>query len=51
VETLTHVLLWVEVVSFIAFGAVFFAQGQWRLGSAQVLLAGVQWVIYSGKMA
>jgi predicted membrane-bound dolichyl-phosphate-mannose-protein mannosyltransferase len=44
-------ILGIQVATFIALGALFVAQGQWRLGGAQLLLAAVQAVIYSGKMA
>ena len=44
-------ILAVQVITFVAIGAVFIAQGQLRLGIAQLLLAGVQAIIYSGRMA
>lgn len=40
-------LLVVQVGTFLALGAVFCAEGQTRLGVAQLLLAAVQAVIYS----
>jgi hypothetical protein len=44
-------LLSVQVASFLALGAIFIHVGDWRLGIAQILLAVVQAVIYSGRMA
>jgi hypothetical protein len=44
-------LLTVQVVSLVGLGAHFLAIGQWRLGVAQILLAGVTAVLYSGSMA
>lgn len=44
-------VLAVQVATFAALGALFLHQGQWRLGVAQMLLAVVQAVIYSGQMA
>lgn len=41
-------LLSVQVVTFAVFGSILLARGQYRLGAAQVLLAVVQAVIYSG---
>lgn len=46
-----NVVLGIQVGTFIAFGAWFIADGQMRLGAAQLLLAAVQVVIYSGRMA
>lgn len=42
------VLLGVQVATFVGLGAVFVVRGETRLGVAQVLLAAVQAVIYSG---
>jgi hypothetical protein len=50
-ETEMIAILGIQVVTFVALGALFIAEGQWRLGAAQLLLAAVQAVIYSGKMA
>lgn len=44
-------LLIVQVATFGLLGALFISQGQYRLGSAQLLLAAVQAVLYSGRMA
>ena len=44
-------LLAVQVAPFVGLGIFFLRDGQWRLGLAQVLLAVVQAVIYSGEMA
>lgn len=40
-------VLAVQVLTFVALGAMFLAAGQVRLGIAQILLALVQAVIYS----
>ncbi len=45
------VVLVVQVATFVALGAAFLAEGQWRLGTAQLLLAAVQAVVYGGRMA
>ncbi|MGH2964409.1 MAG: hypothetical protein ACRDMH_03380 [Solirubrobacterales bacterium] len=44
-------ILTVQICTFIALGATFISAGQWRLGTAQLLLALVQLIIYSGRMA
>lgn len=44
------VVLAIQVSSFFALGAIFLSQGQWRLGTVQLLLAIIQGVLYSGKM-
>jgi hypothetical protein len=44
-------LLAIQVATFVALGVLFLAGGQLRLGIAQLLLAAVQAVIYSGRMA
>lgn len=44
-------LLLIQVATFVALGVLFLAAGDWRLGVAQLLLAAVQGVIYSGRMA
>ena len=41
-------LLAVQVATFVALGLLFLVDGQVRLGVAQILLAAVQAVIYSG---
>lgn len=46
-----NVLLSVQVLTFVGLGAHFLIAGDWRLGSAQLLLAAVQGIIYSGSMA
>lgn len=43
-------LLFVQVFTFIALGVIYLMEGQWRLGVAQLLLALVQGVIYTGNM-
>lgn len=42
------IILIIQVATFLALGAMFLASGDWRLGVAQILLAVVQAVIYSG---
>lgn len=44
-------ILAVQVLTFIALGVMFLGAGEWRLGVAQLLLAAVQAVIYSGRFA
>lgn len=48
---LFQIVLAAQVVTFLALGAHFLLIGDWRLGIAQMLLAAVQAVIYSGSMA
>ncbi len=48
--SLFNVILTVQVLTFFYLGIYFLAIGQWRLGVAQLLLALVQVVIYSGSM-
>lgn len=43
-------VLSVQVFTFIILGVYFLGIGDWRLGVAQLLLAAVQAVIYSGSM-
>lgn len=43
-------LLFVQVFTFVALGVVYIIEGQYRLGIAQMLLAAVQAVIYTGNM-
>lgn len=43
-------LLSVQVGTFLALGAIFLHSGNWRLGTAQLLLAAVQAVIYTGRL-
>lgn len=43
-------VLGVQVATFVALGAYFIAHGSARLGVAQLLLAVVQAVIYSGGL-
>jgi hypothetical protein len=45
--SLLKVLIGIQVVTFIAAGILFLQNGDWRLGTAQLLLALVQGVIYS----
>lgn len=42
------VILTIQVLTFVALGVCFLSIGEWRLGVAQILLAAVQGVIYSG---
>ena len=44
-------ILALQVLTFIALGILFMREGQWRLGIAQALLAAVQLIIYTGRMA
>lgn len=44
------VLLAIQVLTFVVLGGLFLADGQTRLGIAQILLAAVQGVIYTGRM-
>jgi hypothetical protein len=46
-----NAILLIQVASFVGLGILFIAAGQWRLGVAQILLAAVQLIIYSGRMA
>ena len=39
--------LGVQVVTFLMLGVAFIATGDWKLGTAQLLLAGVQGLVYS----
>ena len=43
-------VLGLQVATFLALGAYYLARGNIRLGSAQLLLAAVQWIIYSGGL-
>ena len=45
------IILAIQVATFLALGGMFLAAGQWRLGVAQFLLAAVQAIIYSGRIA
>ena len=47
-KTLIASVLVVQVVTFITLGVIFIARGDTRLGIAQLLLAAVQAVVYSG---
>lgn len=40
-------VLIVQVLTFIVLGIIFTARGDWRVGSAQLLLAAVQGIVYS----
>ena len=46
---MTTVILVVQIATFVALGALFCSQGSVRLGVAQILLAAVQAVIYTGR--
>lgn len=50
-ERLFQLMLWVQVATFVAAGFWFLSRSprDWRLGVAQLLLAGVQAVIYVGR--
>lgn len=48
--TLTVILV-IQVMTFVSLGVLFLTVGDWRLGVAQLLLAAVQAIIYSGRMA
>ncbi len=41
----------IQIGTFLVLGAIFIGSGQWRLGVAQLLLAAVQGVIYSGGIS
>lgn len=43
-------ILAIQIATFIALGCLFYATGDWRLGTAQLLLGVVQGVVYSGRM-
>lgn len=45
--TAVLVVLSIQVATFVWLGIHFLAAGNWRLGTAQLLLAAVQAVIYS----
>jgi hypothetical protein len=47
-RTLLAGVLVVQIATFVALGAAFCARGDVRLGVAQLLLAAVQAVVYSG---
>lgn len=40
-------VLFLQCFTFVVLGAMFCAQGQVKLGVAQLLLALIQWLIYS----
>lgn len=42
-------LVWAQAGSFVALGMIFILDGEVRLGVAQLLLAAVQAVIYTGR--
>jgi hypothetical protein len=44
------IILGVQVLTFGALGVMFLVEGNWRLGVAQLLLAAVQAIIYSGDL-
>lgn len=43
-------LLGIQVATFVVLGICFCLIDQWRLGIAQLLLAAVQVVVYTGQM-
>lgn len=50
IKALIYGILAIQVLTFVALGVIYLCQGEWRLGSAQILLAIVQAVIYTGSM-
>jgi hypothetical protein len=44
-------ILAVQVLTFVCLGVIFLSRGDWRLGTCQLLLAVVQAVLYTGRMA
>lgn len=44
-------LITIQVATFLALGCLFLSAGDWRLGVAQLLLAAVQAIIYTGSFA
>lgn len=50
-KALIYPILGIQVLTFVALGVVYLCQGEWRLGAAQILLAAVQAVIYTGSMS
>lgn len=46
-EEAMNSLLAIQVLTFVALGAMFIRDGQVKLGLAQLGLAGIQWLIYS----
>ena len=40
-------ILAVQVLTFVALGLIFLSQGNWKLGTTQLLLAMVQGLMYS----
>jgi len=51
IRALILTILAVQILTFVALGIIYLAQGEWRLGTAQILLAAVQGIIYTGSMA
>jgi hypothetical protein len=43
-------LLTVQVLTFVAYGALMLARGNWRIGVGQLLLAAVQAIVYSAGL-
>jgi len=43
-------LLAVQVATFVVYGAVMLARGNWRIGVGQLLLAAVQAIVYSSGL-
>lgn len=48
---MTAALLAAQVATYVGLGALYLARGDWRFGVAQALLAVVQAVIYTGRLA
>jgi hypothetical protein len=48
--TVWWALLYVQVATFVVLGSYYLAHGNWRLGTAQLLLAAVQAIIYSAGL-
>lgn len=49
--TWADAVLGLQVLTYLVLGTMFIGMGQWRLGTVQLLLAVVQGVLYSGRMA
>lgn len=47
-----RLLLWTQVLTFVGLGIYFWVvRGDWRPATAQILLAAVQAIVYSGRFA
>jgi hypothetical protein len=45
------VLVLIQAITMVGLAYLFYRSGQWRLGTAQLLLAAVTAVLYTGNMA